>query len=190
MHPNRQPTRRLTPIDPAAELPHGVVLRPLDTHRDQRGMVAEFFRSDWRSVIAPPQWTMFTSAAHVMRGVHVHPQHDDYFVLISGVMYVGLRDLRPGSPTEHRVAMVHLRGDIPSALFIPHGVAHGMLSKTVSVFVIGASHHYDRADELGCHWRDPDLGIAWPMRSAQLSARDAAMPALAALRGRIPPWQP
>jgi len=104
-------------------------------------------------------------------------------------MCVGLRDLRPDSPTEHRVATVHLSGDMPSALFIPHGVAHGMLSKTVSVFVIGASHYYDRADELGCHWRDPDLGIAWPMRSAQLSERDAALPPFAALSGRIPPWQ-
>jgi len=189
MHRSEQQTNRVSNLNPAAELPQGVVVRPLAAHRDARGLVAEFFRNEWTTT-PPPQWTMFTSTPGVMRGVHVHPRHDDYFVLISGAMCVGLRDLRPGAPTEHRAAVVHLRGTAPTALFIPHGVAHGMLSQAVSVFVIGASHYYDADDELGCHWRDPDLGIVWPVRSAELSERDAALPPMRSLVGRIPPWQP
>src|SRR6185369_2768710 len=183
-------TQRVGITPPAAELPHGVVVRRLDAHRDPRGLVAECSRSDWPIADAPRQWTLFTSAAGVMRGVHVHPPHDDYVVLISGAMCVGLRDLRPDAPSEGRTAMVVLRGDAPTALFIPHGVAHGMLSHAVSVFVIGTSHHYDRDDELGCHRRDPDLGIAWPVSSAQLFERDAALPPVRALVGRIAPWRP
>jgi dTDP-4-dehydrorhamnose 3,5-epimerase-like enzyme len=69
-------------------------------------------------------------------------------------------------------------------------VAHGFLFHAPSVVVLGASHYYDLADELGCHWRDPQLGIAWPSDSARVSARDSALPPLRELSGRIPPWAP
>lgn len=172
------------------ELLDGVVLRPLAAHSDARGLIAEYFRVEWCAGIEPQQWMMAVSRPGVMRGVHVHPLHDDYFVLIAGRVVVGLRDLRPGSPSEHRTAMFELRGETPAALVVPHGVAHGFLFRTESSFVLGASRYYDPADELGCHWRDPALAIPWPVDEAILSERDAALPTLAALAGAIRPWMP
>jgi dTDP-4-dehydrorhamnose 3,5-epimerase len=169
-------------------LPHGVVLRPLTAHSDERGLVAEIFRADWPMGVAPVQWAMITSEAGVMRGVHVHVRHDDHFVLLQGAVCVGLHDLRPGSPSAGRAGLLELRGAGPAALAIPHGVAHGFLFHAPSIFVLGASDYYDLADELGCHWRDPELGLAWPVDSAQLSARDAALPPLRDIVGHIPPW--
>lgn len=176
--------------DDSSTLPHGVALWPLTMHRDQRGTVFEFFRAEWPTQIAPLQWLVSTSGAGTLRGVHVHLRHDDYFVLLDGRALVGLRDLRPGSPSEGRTALLELRGAAPAALVIPHGVAHGLLFSEASHFVVGATQYYDCADELGCHWRDPDLGIAWPVELALLSERDAALPPLRELAPLVPPWSP
>jgi dTDP-4-dehydrorhamnose 3,5-epimerase len=173
----------------AGALPHGVVLRPLAAHRDDRGLIAEVFRDDWPTGVTPVQWTMAVSEAGVMRGVHVHLQHDDYFVLLRGAVCAGLGDLRPGSPSEGRAVRLDLDGDAPAALVIPHGVAHGFYFFSASTFLLGASRYYDLADELGCHWRDPELGVAWPVSSAKLSARDAALPGVRELARQIPPWR-
>jgi len=171
-----------------APLPHGVVVRALERHPDDRGAVAELFRRDWASGIDPLQWTLFENAAGVLRGVHMHPRHDDYFVLLRGAVHVGLRDERRGSPSAGRSAMLHLDDGTPVAVIIPHGVLHGLFFVAPSIAVIGASHYYDRADELGCHWRDPSLGLAWPADTAVLSPGDAGLPALRDLRPHIPPW--
>ena len=170
-------------------LPDGVELRPLIAHRDDRGWVAEYFRDEWPTGIAPVQWAVTVTGAGVMRGVHVHIRHDDYFVLLQGGAIVGLHDLRPGSPTRGRAAMLELRGEEPTAVIIPPGVGHGFLFLTPSIYVVGTSHCYDPTDELGCHWRDPDLGFTWPAASAQLSARDAALPSLDEVARQIPPWR-
>jgi len=170
-------------------LPHGVELRPLAAHRDERGSVAEFFRAEWAQGCAPVQWAMTASEAGVVRGMHVHLRHDDYFVVVSGTVSAGLRDLRPSSPSEGLAVLLELSGDAPAALVIPHGVAHGFMFHTPSIFILGTSHYYDRADELGCHWRDPQLGLAWPEAGARLSPRDAALPALRELLPHIPAWR-
>ncbi len=182
-------TARRNAAQDASALPHGVVLRPLAAHRDHRGLVAEIFRDEWPTGITPVQWTMVVSEAGVMRGVHVHLRHDDYFLLLQGAVCVGLHDLRSGSPSSRCAARLDLRGDEPTALVIPHGVAHGFFFLETTIFVLGASQYYDVTDELGCHWRDPELGLAWPRSTAQLSARDAGLPPLRDLAARIPPWR-
>lgn len=187
------PQRTAYPPSPAPEpgaLPHGVVVRALDAHVDDRGRIAEFYRAEWATGIAPVQWHLTVCEAGVMRGVHVHVHHDDYFVLVAGEAVLGLHDLRPGSPTAGRSALLELRDDEPASVLIPHGVAHGFVFLTRSTYVIGTSHYYDLADELGCHWLDPALGLTWPVRRAQLSARDAALPSLHEVAKHIPPWRP
>jgi dTDP-4-dehydrorhamnose 3,5-epimerase len=48
--------------------------------------------------------------------------------------------------------------------------------------LLGVSHDFDPADELGVRWDDPELGIPWPADRAVLSPRDAALPSLRELR--------
>jgi dTDP-4-dehydrorhamnose 3,5-epimerase len=171
-------------------LPHGVMLRDLLAYVDARGRVGEIFRDEWRSGVTPLQWAMAVTETGVMRGMHAHVRHDDYFVLLEGRIVLGLYDVRAGSPTSGRSTLLDVRGDHPMAVSIPHGVAHGFLFLAPSTFVLGSTHYYDTTDELGCHWRDPDLRLDWPVATALLSPRDAALPPLRELAARIPPWRP
>jgi dTDP-4-dehydrorhamnose 3,5-epimerase len=169
-------------------LPHGVEVRPLVLHRDGRGGVAEVFRNEWDSGVHPVQWTVISSNAGVLRGVHVHPRHDDYVTVIHGWASLGLRDLRRGSPTEESACLLDLHDEAPLALVVPHGVAHGLYFHEPTTFLLGVSAYFDSADELGCYWADPALGIDWPVISPVVSDRDARLPPLAAIRERIGPW--
>jgi dTDP-4-dehydrorhamnose 3,5-epimerase len=120
----------------------------------------------------------------------VHVRHDDYLVLLEGHASIGLRDLRLGSPTEGLTAVVDMLGARLSAITIPHGVAHGFYFHEQSIHIYSVSHYWDIADELGCNWADPALGIPWPLKSAMTSERDGAAPPLSELMRQLQPFQP
>ena len=166
-------------------LPAGVFTRALEMHRDERGCLTEIFRSAWQTGIEPVQWNAISSAAGVMRGVHVHLRHDDYAVLIQGRASVGLCDLRPDSPTHGLAALVEHSGEHLTVLGIPPGVAHGFYFHEPSLLIQAVNADYRPEDELGCHWADPGLGIPWPVGSARTSHRDAAAPPLPALLAKL-----
>lgn len=166
-------------------LPHDLLLTPLQPHRDDRGTFLELYRDEWQTQVEPIQWNAVHSEAGVLRGVHVHPRHDDYLTVVRGRATVGLRDLRPGSPTEGASSCVELSERRPTAISIPHGVAHGFYFHALSTHVYAVSHYWDMADELGCRWDDPALEIPWPQREAHLSPRDQELPSLETLLGEL-----
>jgi dTDP-4-dehydrorhamnose 3,5-epimerase len=162
----------------------GVDLSELRTHHDERGSVTEIFREEWldgRFV----QWNHVRSDSGVLRGVHGHTLHSDYLVLLAGSALIGLKDLRPDSPTYGHSEIVPLRGDQQQSLKIPAGVAHGFYFPQPSVLVYAVTHYWNPEDELGCRWDDPELGIAWPFQSARVSARDAALPGFRAFAAEL-----
>jgi dTDP-4-dehydrorhamnose 3,5-epimerase len=163
------------------QLPDGVQLHRLASHRDARGSFTEIFRDEWDVPVAPVQWNISTSEQGALRGVHVHPRHDDYFLVAKGHVTIGLRDLRRDSPTAGLSATVELTEDPVTAIVMPHGVAHGFYYHEPSVHVYAVSEYFSMDDELGCHWADPDLEIAWPAEPTLLSERDANAPSLARL---------
>lgn len=171
---------------PDPTLPHGVALREITVHADERGTFSELYRAEWETGIEPVQWNFVRSAAGVLRGVHVHVRHGDYLIVVEGAATIGLVDLRPGSPTERLAATVELEGRAPRALAIPPGVAHGFCFDVPSLHVYAVSHYWDPEDELGCRFDDPALGLRWPAVPKLVSERDLALPPLAALTGRIP----
>lgn len=160
----------------SSKLPAGVRLQPITRHDDARGSFSEIFRSEGSAGIDPIQWNVVSSEAGVLRGVHVHVRHDDYVVVVHGSATIGLRDLRPWSPTHGSTALVELRRERLGGLTIPWGVAHGFYHREPSIFVLGVSEYFDPEDELGCRWDDPRLGIPWPVSEAQLSRRDEEAP--------------
>ena len=164
-------------------LPDGVSLVPLVPHADDRGVFTELFRESWDLAVEPVQWNAVRSAANVLRGVHAHLRHEDYLTLVAGRATIGLHDLRPGSPTEGVAATVELCADEPAALTIPTGVAHGFYFHEPSLHVYAVTHEFDLADELGCRWDAPGLGVDWPCREPHISPRDAALGSLDELRG-------
>lgn len=174
----------------APTLPGGVHLTELEPHPDERGTFTEVFRAEWDTGIMPVQWNVVRSEARVLRGVHVHIRHSDYLSVIEGRASIGLVDLRRGSPSERRAAMVELSAETPLALTIPPGVAHGFYFHVPSIHLYSVSRYWDLSDELGCHWSDPGLALNWADREPMLSARDAGAGSLEQLLTAVEPHQP
>ena len=69
--------------------------------------------------------------------------------------------------------------DGPRQLYMAPGFAHGFcVLSDVADLHYKVSRTYDRDDEGGVLWNDPDIGIAWPVKPASISPRDAAYPRL------------
>ncbi|MGN6216239.1 MAG: dTDP-4-dehydrorhamnose 3,5-epimerase family protein [Solirubrobacterales bacterium] len=166
-------------------LPAGLLQRALAPHSDDRGTFVEVFRGEWETEVEPVQWNVVHSEAGVLRGVHVHPRHDDYLTVVRGRAIVGVRDLRDDSATCGAAACIELSAERPSAISIPHGVAHGFYFAEPSTHVYAVSHYWDMADELGCRWDDPALEIPWPQEEAHVSPRDKELPPLEVLLDKL-----
>ena len=164
------------------DFPDGVRIVDLKMNHDDRGCFTEIFREEWDVGAEMVQWNFVRNAAGVLRGVHVHPQHWDYLMLVDGLMHVGLYDIRAGSPTENTSTMFTMSGEQIKAISVPPGVAHGFFHPQDSFFVYAASHYWDVKDELECAWDDPELGFDWPVSDPILSARDTNAGSLAELR--------
>jgi len=166
-------------------LPDGVSVRALDMHPDARGRLTEIFRQEWDTGVDPLQWNLLHSHANVMRGMNVHLKHDDYYVLASGRLTLGLYDLRRSSPTYGLSATMELSSDALAAIVVPIGVLHGTLYHVPSIMLTGRSNYFDPDDDLGCMWSDGDLDFGWRARDPILVGRDAERPPLAVLEAEL-----
>jgi dTDP-4-dehydrorhamnose 3,5-epimerase len=171
---------------PVSTLPAGVAVRPLATHVDDRGAFTELFRDEWGTGVAPVQWNVVSSGSGVLRGVHCHPVHADALVVVHGTMRLGLADLRPEAPTAGLACVVELTGESMELVTIPPGVAHGFSFPTPSIHIYAVDRVWDPADELGCRWDDPGLGIEWGhVSSPRISERDERLGTLDELRAAL-----
>ena len=101
------------------ETPAGVRIRFLQANRDERGVFLEVFRDEWDTACEPVQWSVINSEAGVLRGVHVHVTHTDYLIVVTGVMLLGLHDLRPRGGNGVTSCMITLDARQPIAVTIP-----------------------------------------------------------------------
>lgn len=157
----------------------GVDLKAMNEARDQRGSFTETFADHWGVGISPTQWSMVRSECHVLRGLHIHQRHDEYFCLIQGHCLVGLFDARPTSPTYLQYALYELFGSDLKAVIFPAGLLHGWYFYTPSVHLQAVSESYTdyaNGDNLGCRWDDPALNIPWGITNPILSERAASFP--------------
>jgi dTDP-4-dehydrorhamnose 3,5-epimerase len=159
----------------AAPVPEGVRLGPLQSNVDGRGCFTEIYRRQWQTGIDPVQWNVVQSNGNVLRGVHLHRRHADYLCVVGGEMFLGLHDARPDSASSGLSAILTLSADAISTIYIPIGVAHGFYFPQPSIHVYAVSEYWDPADELGCHWRSPELGFEWPCTEPLLSQRDQSL---------------
>ncbi|MCA8926012.1 MAG: dTDP-4-dehydrorhamnose 3,5-epimerase family protein [Planctomycetes bacterium] len=169
----------------------GVELIRLKSYPDSRGRFLETFRQNW----FPGRPTMLQgnrsdSQANVLRGLHFHTKQSDYWYVPQGYVYVGLADLRRGSPTEGKIVGLEL-GKEDLGLYIPPGVAHGYYAPVAATMTYQVDFYYDNSDEFGVAWDDPELQIPWPLTGGApiLSDRDLANPRVAELdRETIPAY--
>ncbi len=61
----------------------GVSILSLETHRDTRGSLTEIYRQSWCDT-QHVQWNHVNNEANILRGVHVHPLHKDFLIVLFG----------------------------------------------------------------------------------------------------------
>lgn len=117
-----------------------------------------------------------------LRGLHFQlpPHAENKLVMcLAGAVHDVIVDLRPGSPTARRWYAVRLDSDLPQALYVPAGCAHGYLTLTDDALLqyhLSAGH--SPACARGIRWDDPALGIGWPATPRVMNARDREWPLL------------
>ncbi len=142
----------------------GVVLKELITHPDERGFFREILRKD-----DPFFQEGFGQCSHsllfdgVIKAWHLHKVQTDYFYVASGVLRIGLYDLRRDSPTYKKIMSFLMGEGQPSVLVkVPPGVAHGCktIQGPVHLFYL-TSHTYNHDDEFRIPHDDPEIGFNW-----------------------------
>jgi dTDP-4-dehydrorhamnose 3,5-epimerase len=108
------------------------------------------------------------------------PPHDHYKLVVclaGGVLDVVL-DLRRGSPAYGKFESFELTGRSPQLLLIPPGLAHGFcVTEAPATMYYKVTTAYSPAHDSGVRWNS--IGFEWPVNDPLVSARDAALPALA-----------
>jgi dTDP-4-dehydrorhamnose 3,5-epimerase len=171
----------------------GVELRRLKMNYDRRGCFTEAFQENWKTCIKPVQWSVVHSQANVFRGLHMHRDHAEYIAVLSGQASVGLRDLRPWSPTKGAWSLYELNGASLACLTFPPGLLHGWYFSEASVHLQAVSESYadyGASDNWGCHWADPALEIPWPFTKPILAQRASHFPSLKILVDTLGDWGP
>ncbi|MEM6460786.1 MAG: dTDP-4-dehydrorhamnose 3,5-epimerase family protein [Pseudomonadota bacterium] len=134
-------------------------------HVDARGSFTEMYCDEWGLCIRPSQWSVVESEARVLRGMHLHKRHDEYFSVISGHACVGLYDIRPDSPTFAQSCLIDLPDTERIFVSFPRGIIHGwyFFERTFHLQAVSESYvDYHKDDNIRCSWADPKLNIAWP----------------------------
>jgi dTDP-4-dehydrorhamnose 3,5-epimerase len=143
---------------------HGVMIRDLVTHPDERGFFREIIRkTDDFFAEGFGQWSHSLMYDGVIKAWHFHHIQTDWWYVANGVLRVGLCDMRPDSPTRGKT-MDFMMGDFHPAriIKIPPGVAHGCktIQGPVNLFYI-TSQVYNTDDEIRIPHDDPGIDFDW-----------------------------
>lgn len=159
----------------------------IEPHADERGFFARAFCA--REFAEQGLCNRFVQAnishnvrAGTLRGLHFQrPPHAEVKLVrcTRGALFDVVVDLRRESPSYGRWAGVELSADNHRALYVPQGCAHGfqtLVEDTEAFYLVSA--FYAPEAEGGLSWRDPEVGIDWPLPPTVISPKDAAWPPL------------
>ena len=161
----------------------------IDPVSDERGFfartfVAEEFRAMGLRTDFVERSLSFNKLRGTLRGTHwqAPPNEETKIVRCThGAIFDVLVDLRKGSPTFAKWHGLELSANNHAAVYIPQGCAHGfqtLVDETEVGYEITPA--YVAAGARGIRFDDPTLAIAWPVANPTISARDWALPMLAA----------
>ena len=186
MTPNDPP-----PTGPAGSILAGVSNGTIARHGDARGSFRELWRAGQFPGVTFVQANLSTSAAGVLRGLHLHRRQDDLWIVADGRALVALVDVRPALAGTGPAVVETRELAADGWVSIPTGVAHGFLAIEPLQLVYLVTNEYDGSDELGFAWDDPAVGVPWPSVTGRadgrpiVSERDASNPSLAELVARM-----
>ena len=110
----------------------------------------------------------------LLRGLHFQEppfEHVKLVYCVEGEVFDVLLDLRVGSPTFGKTAVITLSAKLGNYLYIPKGLAHGFcVTSEKATLVYKVSTVYSTEHDAGILWNS--VNIDWPTTSPLLSSRD------------------
>jgi dTDP-4-dehydrorhamnose 3,5-epimerase len=162
----------------------GAFIVDVEPQTDERGFFARTFCAEEFASLGLKTGSLQCSVSFnvrkaTLRGMHYQapPYEEDKLVrCTAGAIFDVIVDIRRGSASYAQWYGTELSAANRRALYAPGGFAHGFmsLSDAAEVFYMISARHTPEAAR-GFVWDDPQVGIAWPMRPAVISARDAAL---------------
>ena len=167
------------------KIPEIKLIKPV-VYTDQRGFFLETYHQQKYNPLGVPENFVQDNHSHsrqgVLRGLHFqlrHPQGKLIYVSRGTIFDVAV-DIRRGSPTFGQWVGTILSDENHHQLYIPPGFAHGfyVLSEAADV-IYKCTDFYNKDDDFGIFWNDPQIGIDWPLEGQPLlSAKDSQLPLL------------
>jgi dTDP-4-dehydrorhamnose 3,5-epimerase len=163
----------------------GVFLVGIERLEDERGFFARTWCRDefWKHGIEVDMVqasVSYSKAAGTLRGLHFSSPPSTEAKLVRctrGRIHDVVLDLRPASPAFRRHIAVTLDAREHTAIFIPHGLAHGFqtLEDECEVMYM-MTDRYRPESAAGYRFDDPAFGIQWPLGVSCISQRDRSYP--------------
>jgi dTDP-4-dehydrorhamnose 3,5-epimerase len=104
---------------------NGVIIKKISKNEDNRGWLAEIYRSDETDFQPAMSYVSLTKPG-VIRGPHEHKYQSDCFVFIGpGNFELHLWDRRVSNPTNDEYVKIAVGENNPVLVIVPPGVVHG-----------------------------------------------------------------
>ncbi|MGI8740365.1 MAG: dTDP-4-dehydrorhamnose 3,5-epimerase [Gammaproteobacteria bacterium] len=146
---------------------------------DARGFFMEAFQARRYAeggIVGPfVQDNVSFSRFGVLRGLHFqHPHAQGKLVyVLQGEIFDVAVDIRQGSPAFGKWFAASLSADNKRQLWVPAGFAHGFcVTSETALFAYKCTDYYQPEAEGTVAWNDPRVGVDWPLKRPELSAKD------------------
>lgn len=147
---------------------------------DDRGFFMETYRSDnFRDLGLPTDWVQDNhsrSAKGVLRGLHFQwePPMSKLMRVTRGAAFLVAVDIRKDSPTLGQWFGLEVTEGNKKQVYAPYGFARGFCALTNDCEVqYKCTGIYNSSAESGIYYKDPEIGIAWPLQDVTTSSKDA-----------------
>lgn len=148
---------------------HGVQVKPLKVHPDERGMVMEILRSDEKICKKFGQLYMTTCYPGVVKAWHSHRKQWDHFTCVRGMVKLVLHDTRPDSPSKGRTQEFYVGDRSRILVAIPPDVLHGFMcvsgEEAIMLNVPTMPYNHAEPDEQRRPWDDPEIPYVWERKN-------------------------
>jgi len=124
----------------------------------------------------------FNTVKGTLRGFHFQkpPKWEaKCMTALLGAFFVAIVDLRPNSPTFKQWISVELSAEKKNMLLVPVGCANAFQTlEDNSEMLYFMSELYSPEHQSGINYKDPDIGVMWPLEPTVVSPKDVALPML------------
>jgi dTDP-4-dehydrorhamnose 3,5-epimerase len=159
---------------------NGIVVVVPEVYQDERGFFMETYRKDQFEELGLlsefVQDNHSRSVKGVLRGLHFQwdPPMGKLMRVIIGEAFLVAVDIRKGSPTLGQWFGMNVSAHNKKQVWAPAGFARGFcVLSDIAEIQYKCTGVYSSKGESGILWRDPALGIDWPIKDPILSAKDS-----------------